>query len=59
MDGGLEIRCVGRVYGANGTMQHTAPFAPYTRYGGKAEHIMCFTFLSTKMIGNTFRSDNT
>jgi hypothetical protein len=28
MDGGLESRFVGRVYGADG---RTAPFAPYTR----------------------------
>jgi len=36
MGGGLESRCVGRVYGADGTMHGTictvtAPSAPYTR----------------------------
>jgi len=29
MGGGLESRCVGRVYGADGAV--TAPSAPYTR----------------------------
>jgi len=33
MGGGLESRCVGRVYtyGADGTVHGTAPSAPYTR----------------------------
>jgi len=39
MGGGLESRCVGRVYGSDGATQHlmllmmgvTAPSAPYTR----------------------------
>jgi len=31
MDGGLESRCVGRVYGADGAVCRTAPSAPYTR----------------------------
>ena len=30
MGDGLESRCVGRVYGANGAVR-TAPSAPYTR----------------------------
>jgi len=30
MGGGLESRCVGRVYGADGALL-TAPSAPYTR----------------------------
>jgi len=30
MGGGLESRCVGRVYGADGAVR-TAPSAPYTR----------------------------
>jgi len=29
--GGLESCCVGRVYGADGAVQRTAPSAPYTR----------------------------
>ena len=29
--GGLESRCVGRVYGADGAVRRTAPSAPYTR----------------------------
>jgi len=29
--GGLEGRCVGRVYGADVAVRHTAPSAPYTR----------------------------
>ena len=28
MGGGLESRCVGRVYGADGAVRRTAPFAP-------------------------------
>jgi len=31
MSGGLESRCVGRVYGADGAVNGTAPSAPYTR----------------------------
>jgi len=31
MGGGLESRCVGRVYGADGAMRRTTPSAPYTR----------------------------
>jgi len=33
MGGGLESRCVGRVYGADGAVRqsYTAPSAPYTR----------------------------
>ena len=31
MGGGLENRCVSRVYGADGAVRHTAPSAPYTR----------------------------
>jgi len=35
MGGGLDSRCLGRVYGADGAMRlsrsHTAPSAPYTR----------------------------
>jgi len=31
MGGGLESRCVGRVYGADGAVRRTAPSAPYTR----------------------------
>jgi len=31
MGGGLESRCVGRVYGADGAVPCTAPSAPYTR----------------------------
>ena len=31
MGGGLERRCVGRVYGADGAVHRTAPSAPYTR----------------------------
>ena len=31
MGGGLECRCVGRVYGADGAVRRTAPSAPYTR----------------------------
>ena len=30
MGGGLESRCVGRVYGAKGAVRRTAPSAPYT-----------------------------
>jgi len=30
MGGGLDSRCIGRVYGADGTWR-TAPSAPYTR----------------------------
>jgi len=30
MGGGLESRCVGRVYGADGAVRLTAPSAPYT-----------------------------
>jgi len=30
MGGGLESRCVGRVYGADGAVHVTAPSAPYT-----------------------------
>jgi len=31
MGGGLESRCVVRVYGAGGSVHGTAPSAPYTR----------------------------
>ena len=31
MGGGLESHCIGRVYGADGAVQCTAPSAPYTR----------------------------
>jgi len=31
MGGGLESRCVGRVYGADGAVSRTAPSAPHTR----------------------------
>jgi len=31
MGGGLESRCVGRVYGADGAVHGTTPSAPYTR----------------------------
>jgi len=31
MGGGLESRCVGRVYGADGAVQRTDTTAPYTR----------------------------
>jgi len=31
MGGGLESSCVGCVYGANGAVRRTAPFAPYTQ----------------------------
>jgi len=31
MGRGLESRCVGRVYGADGAVRRTAPSAPYTR----------------------------
>jgi len=32
MGGGLESRCVGRIYGADGAVRRrTAPSAPYTR----------------------------
>jgi len=30
MGGGLDSRCVGRVYGADGAVLHTAPSTPYT-----------------------------
>jgi len=30
MGGGLDSRCVGRVYGADGAVPYTAPSAPYT-----------------------------
>ena len=29
--GGLESRCVGRMYGADGVVRRTAPSAPHTR----------------------------
>jgi len=31
MGGGLESRCLGRVYGADGAVRRVAPSAPYTR----------------------------
>ena len=31
MGGGLESRCLGRVYGADGAVHGTAPSAPHTR----------------------------
>jgi len=31
MGGGLESRCVGHVYGADGTVRGMTPSAPYTR----------------------------
>jgi len=31
MGGGLESRCVGRVYGADGAVSRMTPSAPYTR----------------------------
>jgi len=30
--GGLESRCLGRVYGVDGAVRRTAPSAPYTRW---------------------------
>jgi len=31
MGGGLQSRCIGRLYGADGAVRHTTPAAPYTR----------------------------
>jgi len=40
MGGGLERRCIGRVYGADGAVRRTAPSAPPIQKLGAENHIL-------------------
>jgi len=46
MGGGLESRCLGRVYGADGAVRRTVPSAPYTRLTiSIISHTIIYSFL--------------
>ena len=50
MGGGLESRCVGRVYGAHGSVRLTATSAPYTRAKNTSIKLPCCIKLAFQII---------
>jgi len=56
MCGGLESRCVGRVYGADGAVR-TTPSAPYTGFSLQPGHYSSLTAPNLRPTTNKERND--